>query len=49
MESAVSATIIDLGLSRIETDGRVHFTMFEDDVFTGRGIYSNPSKEADGA
>ncbi|PVF96511.1 hypothetical protein CPB86DRAFT_827128 [Serendipita vermifera] len=47
MESAVNATIIDLGLSRIETDGRVHFTMFEEDVFTGRGIYSNPSQEVD--
>lgn len=34
-------TIIDLGLSRIETGGKVEFSHIEDEVFTGRGVVSN--------
>jgi hypothetical protein len=37
-KAVISATIIDLGLSRIETEGTVKFSSFEEDVFTGCGI-----------
>ncbi|KIM26755.1 hypothetical protein M408DRAFT_330367 [Serendipita vermifera MAFF 305830] len=36
-DSVLSATIIDLGLSRIQTKKGVQFSSFEEEVFTGRG------------
>ncbi|KAG8829551.1 hypothetical protein FRC17_006404 [Serendipita sp. 399] len=46
-EADLTATIIDLGLSRIETDGDVHFSLIEDEVFTGRGILSDGGRSED--
>lgn len=44
----IKATIIDLGLSRMETrDGRelkTYWTPFDEEIFEGEGQYLNPTK-----
>lgn len=43
----IHATIIDLALSRLEEGGNVQFSVFEDELFTGRGILSHQDGSPD--
>lgn len=43
----INATIIDLALSRVDNDGIVHFSTFEEELFTGRGVVSHQADDLD--
>jgi len=43
---SIKATIIDFGLSRIEVNGVVHYSSFDEEVFSGAGILSPGNSKA---